>query len=82
MLAWLGSGSAQIPMPDRATCEQAIVGAKNDLNPARVYCTPKVARRSESVTVSNMRNMKPEQPVQIDICVLCLRRFPELYVDR
>ena len=80
VLAWLGSGSVQIPMPDRATCEQAIVGAKNDLNPARAYCTSKIARRSESATVSIIRNMKREE--QTDFCALCVKRFPELYMDR
>jgi hypothetical protein len=70
----------QVRMPDRTTCEQAIVGAKSDLDPARVYCTPKVARRSESATVSIIRNMKREE--QNDLCTVCIKRFPELYLDR
>jgi hypothetical protein len=75
LMLWLGS-AVRVPMPDRATCEQAIVGAKNDLNPTHVFCTP-VARRSESITVSIIRNRSG--PVQTDFCVVCVQKFPHIY---
>jgi hypothetical protein len=44
VLIWLVSPPAlYVPMPDWATCQAAIVQARNELNPAHVYCTLNVA---------------------------------------
>ena len=71
VLAWLETRPVRIPMPDRATCEQAIMGAKSDLNPTHVYCTPG-ARPPVSATVTIIR-MKREDPD--DTCHICQKFY-------
>jgi hypothetical protein len=75
VLIWLLPGPmVSVPMPDMATCDQAIVGAKSDLNPTRAYCQPKSTRRSASAIVTIIRNMK-NGPVLIDTCHVCMKYY-------
>ena len=43
MLVLIYSRSAiHVPMPDRSTCEEAVVQTQNELNPTNVYCSPRL----------------------------------------
>jgi hypothetical protein len=67
VLIWSLSGQGlYVPMPNWTTCQEAIVQARDELNPARAYCTRSVANdpraapapARQSITVSIIRNMK------------------------
>jgi len=71
VLVWLRWG-VQVPMPDMGTCNEALINAKTELVPTRIFCV--FAHHQGSV--SPARNMKPERN---DVCIVCIRQFPELY---
>jgi hypothetical protein len=76
VLIWMAAGpTLSVTMPDQPTCQRAVVEAKRELSPDAAYCAPKVARRSESRTMSIMRNMKSEPPALIDTCGVCLKYY-------
>jgi hypothetical protein len=60
-----------VPMLDWSTCQEAIVEARNELNPAHIYCTIKVEAKGP-----------PYQPAELPVrynkdCVPCAERWWE-----
>jgi hypothetical protein len=65
------SSPIRVLMPDKSTCEQAVVEAKNELNPDSVSCIPKPTHRSESATVTIIRNMPRQEHID-NLCMSCV----------
>jgi len=69
VLTWFLSGSPlEVPMPNMAACLRAIAQAREELNPVSAVC---LLTRSESTTVTIIRNMKREMD---DTCRPCIEK--------